>query len=278
MKLNRMKANELLCILLVFLLSACGSGPNTPLPPPNIQASNLFYGVNAKFYVGVTELNNGITFSVSNCSDFGQITSPSPLYLAYSCLVTATGSMLFTAKDAVGNQILTKNYTVPEPQVNVLTDLGSIVLELNPTSAPVSVKNFLRYVQDGFYTGSIFHRVIPGFVVQAGGFTSGLNPKTPSYGPINLESQNGLSNLRGTLAMARTSDPNSATSQFYVNLQDNLNLDYSDPNNLGYAVFGKVLSGQDVIDKIATTPTLSLNGYSDVPANDIVITSVTRTQ
>jgi peptidyl-prolyl cis-trans isomerase A (cyclophilin A) len=278
MKLNRFDAFKLLSVLFFSLLCACGSGPNTPLPPPNIQASNLFFGVNARFYVGVTELKNGITFSVSNCSDFTQITSSNPSYLAYSCFVTATGSMLFTAKDVAGNQILAKNYTIPEPQVSVLTDLGGIVLELNPTAAPISVKNFLKYVQDGFYSGSIFHRVIPGFVVQAGGFTAGLSPKTSSYSAITLESQNGLSNLRGTLAMARTSDPNSATSQFYMNLQDNLNLDYSGPNNLGYAVFGKVLSGLDVIDKIATMPTTSLNGYSDVPANDIVITSMTRTQ
>ena len=278
MKLNRFDAFKLLSVLFFSLLCACGSGPNTPLPPPNIQASNLFFGVNARFYVGVTELKNGVTFSVSNCSDFIQITSQNPSYLAYSCYVNATGSMSFTAKDVAGNQILVKNYTVPEPQVSVSTDLGGIVLELNPTAAPISVKNFLKYVQDGFYSGSIFHRVIPGFVVQAGGFTAGLNPKTPSYSSITLESQNGLSNLRGTLAMARSSDPNSASSQFYVNLQDNLNLDYSGPNNLGYAVFGKVLTGQDVIDKIATTPTTSLNGYSDVPVNEIVITSITRTQ
>jgi len=186
--------------------------------------------------------------------------------------------MVFTAKDAKGVVILSKNYTVPEPQVSVLTDQGTFVIELNPTASALSVNNFLRYVQDGFYSGTIFHRVIPDFVVQAGGFTAGLNPKNPSYGSIALESQNGLSNLKGTVAMARTSDPNSATSQFYVNLKDNLNLDYSGSNNLGYAVFGKVISGQDVIDKIAITPTSSLNGYSDVPLQNVTITSITRTQ
>jgi peptidyl-prolyl cis-trans isomerase A (cyclophilin A) len=238
----------------------------------------LFYQVSARFYVGVTELINGVTFSASNCSELTQITSPNPLYLAYSCVVNATGPLVFSAKDATGAVILSKNYTVPEPQVTLLTDLGSIVLELNPSSSPLSVKNFLKYAQDGFYNGTIFHRVIPGFVIQAGGFTAGLNSKPTTYGAIELESQNGLSNLRGTLAMARTSEANSATSQFYLNLQDNLNLDYSGPNNLGYAVFGKVLSGLDVMDTIAKTPTTNLNGYSDVPVSDITITSVTRTQ
>jgi peptidyl-prolyl cis-trans isomerase A (cyclophilin A) len=268
----------LLNVCLATLLSACGSGPNTPLPPPNVQASNLFYQVSARFYVGVTELINGVTFSASNCSELIQITSPSPLYLAYSCVVNATGPLAFNAKDSTGAVILSKNYTVPEPQVTLLTDQGSIVLELNPTASPLSVKNFLKYAQDGFYNGTIFHRVIPGFVIQAGGFTAGLNPKPTTYGAIALESQNGLSNLRGTLAMARTSDANSATSQFYLNLQDNLNLDYSDLNNIGYAVFGKVLSGLDVMDTIAKTPTMSFNGYSDVPVSDITITSITRTQ
>ena len=268
----------LLNVFLATLLSACGSGPNTPLPPPNVQASNLFYQVSARFYVGVTELINGVTFSASNCSELTQITSPNPLYLAYSCVVNATGPLVFSAKDATGAVILSKNYTVPEPQVTLLTDQGSIVLELNPTVSPLSVKNFLKYAQDGFYNGTIFHRVIPGFVIQAGGFTAGLNPKPTTYGAIALESQNGLSNLRGTLAMARTSEANSATSQFYLNLQDNLNLDYSGPNNLGYAVFGKVLSGLDVMDTIAKAPTTNLNGYSDVPVSDITITSVTRTQ
>jgi peptidyl-prolyl cis-trans isomerase A (cyclophilin A) len=263
---------------LLVLLTACGGGPNTPLPPPSIQASNLFYAVSARFFVGVTELNNGITFSASNCTELIPINSSSPLYLAYSCIVVGTGDLVFTAKDAKGTVILSKNYTVPEPQVSVLTDQGTFVIELNPTASTLSVNNFLRYVQDGFYSGTIFHRVIPDFVVQAGGFTAGLNPKNPSYGPIALESQNGLSNLKGTVAMARTSDPNSATSQFYVNLKDNLNLDYSGSNNLGYAVFGKVVSGQDVIDKIALTPTSSLNGYSDVPLQNITITSITRTQ
>ena len=266
----------LLNLFLASLLSACGSGPNTPLPPPNVQANNLFYQVSARFYVGVTELINGVSFSASNCSELTQITSPNPLYLAYSCVVNATGPLVFSAKDATGAVILSKNYTVPEPQVTLLTDQGSIVLELNPTASPLSVKNFLKYAQDGFYNGTIFHRVIPSFVIQAGGFTAGLNPKPTTDGAIALESQNGLSNLRGTLAMARTADANSATSQFYLNLQDNLNLDYSGPNNLGYAVFGKVLSGLDVMDTIAKTPTMSLNDYSDVPVNDITITSVTR--
>jgi cyclophilin family peptidyl-prolyl cis-trans isomerase len=160
----------------------------------------------------------------------------------------------------------------------MVTSQGTVVLELYPNAAPLSVNNFLQYTQDGFYTNTIFHRVISGFVVQGGGFLTGMTPKTPTYNPVPIESQNGLSNVRGSLAMARTSDPNSATSQFYVNLVDNLSLDYVSASNPGYTVFGKVVSGLDVIDKIAASPTSTVNGYADVPLTDVTVTSVTRTQ
>lgn len=155
------------------------------------------------------------------------------------------------------------------------------MLELNPTAAPLSVDNFLKYVNSGFYTGTIFHRVIPNFVVQAGGFTSGLTQMTPSFGPITLESNNGLKNLKGTLAMARTSDPNSATSQFYVNLVDNTSLDFVSSANPGYAVFGKVSSGLDVINAIGALPTgtskdMAGNNMADVPTTEVTITAMTR--
>jgi peptidyl-prolyl cis-trans isomerase A (cyclophilin A) len=138
------------------------------------------------------------------------------------------------------------------------------------------VNNFLKYVGSGFYTGTIFHRVIPNFVVQAGGFTTGLAQMTPTYAPITLETNNGLSNLTGTLAMARTSDPNSATSQFYVNLVDNTSLDYTSSASPGYAVFGKVTTGIAVINAIGSMPTGTSNGLTDVPTTEVVITSMKR--
>lgn len=259
-----------------LLLLGCGTGNDTPAPAPNIQGSNLFYGLSATFSVGITSLNPGVTLSVDKCPSLTPTTSASTTYLAYTCKITGTGTLTFTAKDEKGNVLATQTFTVPDPQVQVTTSMGSVVFELNPTKAPLSVDNFLKYVNSGFYSGTIFHRVIPNFVVQAGGFTSGLTQMTPTYAPITLESNNGLSNLTGTLAMARTADPNSATSQFYVNLVDNTSLDYVSSANPGYAVFGKVVSGLDVINTIGTVPTGITNGMSDVPTTEVSITSMRR--
>ena len=266
-----------LCML--SFLSACGSGSSTPLNPPSIQTSLLAYGIPVSFYVGVTQLNQGVTFNATLCGALSPAQSPSPLYQAYSCTPTGTGTLTFTAKDASGNVLLTKNFTIPDPQVTMVTSLGTVVLDLNPNASPNTVQNFLEYVNGGFYKNMIFHRVIPGFVVQSGGFTMGMNPVTSSLAPIALETPNGLSNTMGTLAMARTSDPNSATSQFYVNLVDNSSsLDYKDSSNPGYAVFGTVSSGMDILNQIASVPTTTVGSYANVPVNDVTITSMTRTQ
>jgi cyclophilin family peptidyl-prolyl cis-trans isomerase len=169
------------------------------------------------------------------------------------------------------------------PQVTMVTTVGSVVLELDAYNAPISTANLLAYVNDGFYSGALFHRVIPGFVAQTGGYTTGLAYKTPTYDPIVLESTNLLSNLRGTLGMARTDVYNSATSQFYVNLADNKFLDYASPAKPGYAVFGKVVSGMDVIDAMATQPTVTVatatvGRLENVPQTEISISSATETQ
>lgn len=136
---------------------------------------------------------------------------------------------------------------------------GDISIELFPEKAPITVKNFLDYVESGFYDGTIFHRVIPGFVIQGGGFTSDMQQKT-TQAAIKNEADNGLKNARGTLSMARTSDINSATSQFFVNLKDNANLDHG-PGSFGYAVFGRVIDGMDVVDKIAAVQTTTKGHY-----------------
>jgi cyclophilin family peptidyl-prolyl cis-trans isomerase len=269
-------------LLTSLFLVGCGGGNETPPQAPSIQGSNLFYGLNATFSVGVTTLTPGVSLSADKCSNLIQATSSIPTALAFTCKITGTGKLTFTAKDSQGGLLATQAFTVPDPQVQVTTTQGKLVLELNPTAAPLSVDNFLKYVGSGFYTGTIFHRVIPNFVVQAGGFTSGLTPMTPSFGPITLESNNGLKNLKGTLAMARTSDPNSATSQFYVNLVDNTSLDFVSSANPGYAVFGKVSSGFDeVITTIGKLPTgtskdTSGNDMADVPTTEATITAMTR--
>jgi peptidyl-prolyl cis-trans isomerase A (cyclophilin A) len=140
--------------------------------------------------------------------------------------------------------------------------------------APITVKNFLAYVDSGFYNGTIFHRVIPGFVVQGGGFDKKMI-RRPTFAPIKNESDNGMKNERGTLSMARTTDPNSATSQFFINLVDNSSLD-SSTRGPGYAVFGKVIAGLDVIDKIAKVETETRGGYQDIPKQPVYLISAKR--
>ena len=161
--------------------------------------------------------------------------------------------------------------------INLLmkTNIGEIKLELYPDKAPVTVENFVSYVKDNFFNGLIFHRVINGFMIQGGGFDENLRQKETKT-PIKIESDNGLKNDRGTIAMARTNDPNSATSQFFINLVDNNFLNFRSPDvtGYGYAVFGKVTDGMDVVDKIATVPTGSFGYMQDVPKYLIQIESV----
>jgi peptidyl-prolyl cis-trans isomerase B (cyclophilin B) len=167
-----------------------------------------------------------------------------------------------------------KENTMPvtQPKVKLTTSLGEIIIQLNTEKAPVSSANFLMYVNEGFYNGTIFHRVIPDFMAQGGGFDTGFNQKAV-HAPIKNEADNGLTNLRGTLAMARTSDPNSATAQFFINLKDNSFLNHTSQtsNGWGYAVFGEVIEGMDVVDAMAKQATGNRGGHQDVPKTDIVI-------
>jgi len=160
--------------------------------------------------------------------------------------------------------------------VTIETSKGIIVAELDQEKAPVTVDNFLTYTREGHYDGTIFHRVISGFMIQGGGITTDMNDKS-THKPITNEADNGLKNLRGTLTMARTSQINSATSQFFINLVDNGFLDHRDKSTqgYGYAVFGRVIEGMDVVDAIAGVETGSVGGYSDVPVEAVVISKVT---
>jgi peptidyl-prolyl cis-trans isomerase B (cyclophilin B) len=157
--------------------------------------------------------------------------------------------------------------------VKLHTTLGTLTLELDAEKAPKTVENFLQYVRDGFYDGTIFHRVIDGFMIQGGGFVPGMTQK-PTRAPIENEASNGLKNETYTIAMARTSDPNSATAQFFINVKDNgfLNFSSPSPQGYGYAVFGKVIEGAEVIDTIKKAKTGTRAGHQDVPLEDVVIT------
>jgi peptidyl-prolyl cis-trans isomerase A (cyclophilin A)/peptidyl-prolyl cis-trans isomerase B (cyclophilin B) len=168
------------------------------------------------------------------------------------------------------------NAQAANPLVEIKTNLGNITFELFPHKAPNTVQNFMRYAKSGFYDGTIFHRVVKGFVVQGGGYTSALRRK-PTRAPIRNEAANGLTNAAGTLAMARTRDPNSATSQFFINVDRNLFLNHysSDPDYYGYCVFGKVVKGMDVVKRIAAVPTTGEGPFaSDVPVRPVVIEEV----
>ena len=160
------------------------------------------------------------------------------------------------------------------PRVKLTTSAGDIVLELAPDKAPKTVANFLQYVRDKHYDGTVFHRVIGNFMIQGGGFTADLRQKA-TRAPVPLEALNGLTNDRGTVAMARTSDPNSATAQFFINVKANDMLNAPNPDGHGYTVFGKVVSGMDVVDQIRNTRTGNKGGMQDVPLEPITILSAT---
>ena len=157
-------------------------------------------------------------------------------------------------------------------KVKLTTNMGEIVIQLNAEKAPISTENFLTYVKEGFYSGTVFHRIIPGFMAQGGGFDEDFNQKEV-HASIKNEADNGLKNTRGTLAMARTPDPDSATAQFFINYKDISFLDYSAPtqNGWGYAVFAEVIEGMDVVDAMADAPTGNRGGHQDVPKENIVI-------
>ena len=217
-------------------------------------------GSGSTYAVRTADLGRAIDVLVSFIDDAGYLETFSP---------AAVTGRLASAPKLMFDPSLT---VAVAPQVRLQTTLGDVVMELHPARAPASVSNLLAYVEDGYYTGTLFHRVVPGFVVQGGGYTPGLIYKEPTYDPIPLESTNGLSNVRGSVAMARTSQADSATSQFYVNLVDNsASLDALGSQPPGYAVFGTVVSGMPVVDAMAGVPT-----DSSVPRTDVLITSATQ--
>jgi peptidyl-prolyl cis-trans isomerase B (cyclophilin B) len=196
---------------------------------------------------------------------------PATLFLCALSLAFASEAAEKPKKKAEKTKV-----TETSPQVKLHTSLGDVVIKLDATKAPVTVQNFLTYVKEGHYDGTIFHRVIPGFMAQGGGFTADMKQKS-THAPIKNEADNGLKNNRGTIAMARTPDPNSASAQFFINYKDNDFLNYKSPTpqGWGYAVFGEVTSGMDVVDKMAAVPTGNSGGMSDVPKTPITIEKAT---
>lgn len=263
------------------LLAGCGGGgssnstPSTSITPTvtSVTSDRLMYANTTKFTVTGQNLDQGINFVVgaflSMCSGMTEAAGGTATQRVFSCSPTTTGTIPVVVQSNSGSVLFEKSLSVPLPQVSLKTSMGDMLLELYPNNAPITVNNFLQYVWSNFYTNLIFHRVVPGFVIQGGGFNSAAQAAT-TRDPIKLEVPNGLSNLRGTVAMARTSALNSATSQFYINTVDNVALDTTGG---GYAVFGKVASGLSVVDAISAVQT-----SNSWPATPVVITSATQTQ
>lgn len=269
-----MKALKFFLISSIFsILVACGGSTGFPPVITGVKVQSLQYARTATIYLGGKDLRTSVVVeSGGACTNPSFASNSTTDLLILNCTVTVVGDLPLNIKDANGTSIYSTTLNVPKPQVALIMANGAITLELDQNKSPISVDNFLSYVKRGYYSNTLFHRVIPGFMIQGGGFTTGMLRKPGLTDPIVLESKNGLSNLRGTLAMARTNEANSGTSEFYINLVDNLFLDYKNEGNPGYAVFGTVVQGIDIVDTIATKATGYFNGYADVPLEDVTIT------
>lgn len=262
-----------------LLFSGCGGSTGFPPVITGVKVQSLKYGQTATIYLGGKDLRSSITVDTNGtCINPSIAANSTTDTLVLNCGVKVVGDLPLTIKSEDGTVIYTTTLTVPKPQVTLFTTQGTVVLELDPGTAPISSNNFMSYVSKGFYSNTLFHRVIAGFMIQGGGYTTGMVKKPNQSAAIELESNKGLSNARGTLAMARTSVFNSATSEFFINVVDNTFLDYKNAANPGYAVFGKVLSGMDVVDTIVAEPTGVFNGTIDVPLTDVVISLALQTQ
>ena len=250
-----------------------------------MQASNTAYGRVMTVSVSGQALDQGgLAMTVDNvCTNLTKLAGGSEFNQTFTCRVGSIGEFNMRVSDSGGGFLASLSAKVPLPQVTLTTNRGAIVVELDLLKAPVSVDNFLRYVTatPSFYVNSIFHRVEKGTVIQAGGYATGTSPKTAVHPPIALESQNGLKNLRGTIGMAReVATASSATSQFFFNLKDNPDFDYQSVDKPGFAVFGKVVTGLDVMDAIGDTPVRFdlTQSLVNVPVTEVLITAATQTK
>ena len=268
----------LLSTVLALLLSACGGSTGFPPTITGVKPQSLMYGKTATIYLGGKDLRSSLVVETNGaCVNPIFASNSTTDTLVLNCLVKHAGDFVLSIKSDTGAVVYSGTLTVLKPQVALVASagdvsLGSILVELDPVAAPITVNNFLSYVSSGYYRNTLFHRVMSGFVIQGGGYTTGMVKKNGQGAPIVSESKNGLSNVRGSIAMARMDNPDSATSEFYINHADNLFLDYS-ATSAGYTVFGKVVQGLDVVDAIAGKATGNFNGYANVPLEDITITS-----
>jgi cyclophilin family peptidyl-prolyl cis-trans isomerase len=267
------------------LAAGCGGGNGNGTGITNMSANPAAYGRTAVWTVNGLHLDRGISFRIDegSCDNVTEVPGGTATQRQFTCRPSSLGVLVGEVNDESGSRMAKLRVNIPVPVVRLSLAQGSIDLELDPVKAPVSVNNFLDYVNSNFYDNTIFHRVIDNFVIQGGGYRPGTtdpSPKAPTFPAIALESNNGLLNLRGTVAMARTADPDSATSQFYINVADNPDLDYKSDAEPGYAVFGKVIAGMDVVDaiKVVQTRAAPALGLTDLPVTNVIVTTARQIQ
>ena len=269
----------LIVSITTLLLSACGGSSAPSVTVSGIQANQLKYGQAAQFTITGYSLDKDINISTQNCKGLALVAGGTDSSKSVTCTISAVGvgAVSLEAKLADGTVLKSASFDVPNPQVSMVTNLGTIVLELNPTAAPLSTDNYLQYVNSKFYDNTLIHRIVTAsiFVAQGGWLTPAPAVQAGQKAAIALEVNKGLSNLKGTIAMARSSELNSATSQYYFNLADNVALDTSSG---GYAVFGKVVSGVEVLDAMLNLKTITAYGLADFPASSVIVLTATQTK
>jgi len=262
-----------------LLLSACGGSSAPSVTVSGIQANQLKYGQATQFTITGFSLDKDINVSTQNCKGLALVAGGTDSSKSVTCTISAVGvgAVSLEVKLADGTVLKSVSFDVLNPQVSMVTNLGTMVIELNPSAAPLSTDNYLQYVNSKFYDNTLIHRIVTAgiFVAQGGWLTPTPAVQPGQKAAIALEVNNGLSNLKGSIAMARSSELNSATSQYYFNLADNVALDTSSG---GYAVFGKVVSGIEVLDAMLNVKTTTAYGLADFPASNVIVLSATQTK
>lgn len=274
-------------IFSVLTIYGCGGGggssnDNAPITRTvsSITPDRLSYGRLSTFTVIGAGLSSGVTFTTGGCDSLAVVAGGSDSQQTFTCIPNTSLAVQVAALSS-GSEIFSKTLAVPKPQVTMITSMGTVVVELEPTIVPVTVNNFLAYVKSAYYNGTLFHRIIPSFVIQGGGFvgvgTNTLNQAPGLGSAIVLESNRGLNNLRGTISMARQTAPDTAIAQFFFNIADNPSLNYSSAALPGYAVFGHVVSGLEILDTMSAVSTRTVGPFANVPVTDVMLTSITQT-
>lgn len=265
--------------LVVTVLAACGGGTDAPLVSGIAREGAVAYSKKLTLAISGSGLDtSNVSLTTQGCQGLARLPGGTPEQQRVTCTVTGAGQITATAKSPDGVVLLEQTFAVPVPKVEWQTTWGNVVLELYPDKAPATVFNYLINVNNGFYADTLFHRVVPGFVVQGGGYDASLVVKKPTTAAIPLETPNGLLNVRGNVGMIRGAAPQSATTEFFVNLKDNPSLDYTNAANPGYAVFASITEGMAVLDSLAQVATGTVGALGNVPLKPMVMSQAVQVQ